>query len=80
MSGNVHVFDARELRCPMPVLKTNALLKTLAPGDYVRILTRDPSAPDDLAGYCRQTGHVLISQKDVTEGFETVIRKSEAQA
>lgn len=51
------VVDARGLRCPLPVLKTEKRLDALAPGEKLIVLATDPVARIDIALYCRQHGH-----------------------
>jgi tRNA 2-thiouridine synthesizing protein A len=60
-------IDARGLRCPLPVLKTEALLARLPPGAELIVLATDPMAKVDIPLYCRRNGHdcTLASQGDV---------------
>lgn len=70
---DTYTLDARGLACPMPVLRTNRMLKTLPAGARLAVLTTDPAAPADLKAYCEQTGHRLVRQNN----DETVIEKVE---
>lgn len=49
--------DARGLRCPLPVLKTEKLILALPPGATFRVLATDPVARIDIPLFCRQNGH-----------------------
>lgn len=50
-------MDARGLRCPLPVLKTEKALASLPGGAALVVLATDPMAKIDIPLYCRQHGH-----------------------
>lgn len=49
--------DARDLICPLPVLRARKVLAGLAPGALVRVLATDPMARIDLPHFCAEAGH-----------------------
>ena len=49
--------DARGLKCPLPVLKTEKRLAQLPAGARLAVLATDPVARIDIPLYCRQNGH-----------------------
>lgn len=51
------IIDARGLKCPLPVLKLEKRLGTLAAGADLTILATDPMAKIDIPLYCRQNGY-----------------------
>jgi tRNA 2-thiouridine synthesizing protein A len=51
------VVDARGLKCPLPVLKTEKALAGLKPGATLTVLATDPIAKLDIPLLCRQAGH-----------------------
>ena len=51
------ILDATGLRCPLPVLKLEAALRTLPPGATVAIRTDDPIALLDVPHAAREGGH-----------------------
>lgn len=54
---NPVIVDARNLLCPMPVIRTqNAVLK-LQPGDSLKVLCTDPGVLHDIPAWCRVHGH-----------------------
>jgi len=55
------VLDARGLICPLPVLRAQKLLRTLAPGTVLEILASDPGALADFPRFCDATGHRLLA-------------------
>lgn len=56
-------LDLKGFTCPMPVLKTKKALAVAAPKEKIAVLTDDPHALEDIALFCKQTGHSLISQE-----------------
>ncbi len=56
-----HQLDARRLLCPMPVIRTQNLVKTLEMGDTIEVFCSDPGALHDIPAWCRIHGHTLIS-------------------
>lgn len=65
----IHVEeDARNLRCPLPVLRAKKALAALQSGQVLRILTTDPSALQDFQAFARQTGHAVLHQASLVDG------------
>ena len=56
---NEALLDARGLNCPIPVLKANRLLRSMAAGNKLRVLTTDRASIVDFQVFCRETGHVV---------------------
>jgi tRNA 2-thiouridine synthesizing protein A len=54
-------LDARGLLCPLPVIRTQDRVRTLAPGDRLEILATDPGVLADLPAWCRVHGHTLLA-------------------
>ena len=51
------VVDARRLLCPMPVIRAQAAVRQLQPGQMVEILATDPGVMHDIPAWCRVQGH-----------------------
>jgi tRNA 2-thiouridine synthesizing protein A len=69
------VLDARGLRCPLPVLKLEKRVDTLAAGATLIVLATDPIAKIDIPLYCTQ--HDLVCSLE-TEGETlrfTIVRR-----
>jgi len=56
-----HILDARRILCPMPVIKTQDLVATLAPGDTVEVICTDPGATNDVPAWSRINGHKVLN-------------------
>ena len=54
-------LDARGLLCPMPVIRTQDKVKTLAPGTILEVLATDAGALHDIPAWCRVHGHEVLS-------------------
>jgi tRNA 2-thiouridine synthesizing protein A len=54
------VLDARDLACPLPVLKARRRLAGMAPGTCLLVEATDPMAAVDLPNLCREDGHRLV--------------------
>ena len=68
-----HTLDARNLLCPLPVIRTQNTTKTLADGDILKVICTDPGALNDIPAWCRINGHsVLETQKDDKELIITI--------
>lgn len=52
-------LDARQLICPMPVIRTQDKIKQLNPGDRLKVTCTDPGAKNDIPAWCRINGHSL---------------------
>lgn len=57
-------LDARDLICPIPVLKARKALNSLPPGAVLEVLATDPAAPKDFAAFCEATGNRLLETGD----------------
>ena len=66
---STHQFDARGMRCPLPVLKARKLMKDLANGDILEVHATDPGAPGDFKHFCETTGHRLVDSTEAGDVF-----------
>ncbi|MDO5606099.1 MAG: sulfurtransferase TusA family protein [Paracoccus sp. (in: a-proteobacteria)] len=57
-------IDARDLLCPLPVLRLRKALEAVAPGDRVTLIASDRMALIDVPHFCAGAGHRLISVSD----------------
>ncbi len=54
-------IDARELRCPLPVIRLAQAALSAAPGTRITLWASDPAARFDVPAWCRMRGHELLS-------------------
>jgi tRNA 2-thiouridine synthesizing protein A len=57
-------FDAKGMKCPLPVLKARRLLKEMTAGEQIEIEATDPGAPKDFIHFCETTGHKLVENSE----------------
>jgi tRNA 2-thiouridine synthesizing protein A len=53
-------WDAGDLGCGELIILLRARMNALAPGQILRVIARDPGAPEDLPAWSRLTGHRLV--------------------
>lgn len=69
-------LDAKNMSCPMPVLKTKKVMKGMEVGQILEIIATDPGSMKDMASYCRTTGQELISSEESSDKtFRFLIKK-----
>ncbi len=76
MSENTHTLDARNLNCPLPILRTKKAIAGLQAGEVLEVLATDPGSVKDLDAFCSQTGHEMLSSKETGGEFHFRIRKA----
>jgi len=60
------------------VLRANRVLRSLPPGERLRVLATDRAAVADFQAYCRETGHALIAWSEEKGGvLSFLIRRRE---
>ena len=72
VSMSSHHLDARNLMCPMPVIRAQNCVANLEVGDELEILCTDPGALTDIPTWCRIEGHEVLEL--VQNGNELVIK------
>ncbi len=53
-------LDARNLLCPMPVIRTQNRIQELEPDDVLEVACTDPGAINDVPAWCRINGHTVL--------------------
>lgn len=69
-------LDARNLSCPMPVMKTKKALKSMSSGDVLYVIATDPASADDLATLTESTGDEIIEQSEASGEYHFYIKKA----
>ena len=64
IAADAQLLDARGLRCPLPVLKTEKRLASLPAGASLRVLATDPMARIDIPLYCVQHGYACDTAEE----------------
>jgi tRNA 2-thiouridine synthesizing protein A len=60
----VPTVDARNLLCPLPVIRTQDAVAGLQPGDALQVVCTDPGVLHDIPAWCRVHGHEVYAIKE----------------
>lgn len=75
MSAAITELDARELTCPMPLLKAKQALNGLNDGDCLRVLATDAGSVRDFKAFTDLSNHQLLSSEEVDGVFIYLLKK-----
>lgn len=67
------LVDARNLLCPMPVIRVQEATELLSPGSQIKAVCTDPGVLHDIPAWVRVHGHTLISAEEVDDEYIVVI-------
>jgi tRNA 2-thiouridine synthesizing protein A len=68
--------DARGLVCPMPTIRLGQAIRKVEIGQLVEMWTDDPGSKDNMAAWCKNTGHDLVDNSVEDDIFKYVVRRS----
>ncbi len=68
-------LDARQLDCPLPVLRTKKALNSLISGQVLCVRATDPGSVRDFQAFSKQTGHPLLDFKEADGEFIFILEK-----
>ena len=68
-------LDARQLACPLPILRAKKALSQMVSGQVVRVVATDKGAPLDFLVFCDNTGNELLSSTEQDGEFVFMIRR-----
>jgi tRNA 2-thiouridine synthesizing protein A len=54
-------LDARNLLCPLPVIRTQDRVVDMQAGDTLRVVSTDHGVVNDIPAWCRINGHEVLS-------------------
>ncbi|MFC4322983.1 sulfurtransferase TusA family protein [Litchfieldia salsa] len=69
------VLDAKNLACPMPIVKTKKAINEIETGQVLEVHTTDKGAKSDLTAWAKSTGHELLEYKEENDVFIFQIKK-----
>lgn len=73
-----HELDARRMLCPMPVIKTQNMVKNLAVGDILDVICTDPGALSDIPAWARINGHEIVGNHENDDEITITVRVGNA--
>ncbi|GAF03549.1 DsrE/DsrF/DrsH-like family protein [Saccharicrinis fermentans] len=68
--------DACGLQCPGPVLKLKESIDSIAYGERLEVKATDPGFYNDVASWCKVTGHQLVKRENNAGEITAVIEKT----
>ncbi len=68
-------LDARNLNCPLPILRCKKGLSEVTGGQVLKVMATDPGSVKDFQAFCKQTGHELLQQDEEDGLFTFFIKK-----
>lgn len=66
--------DAKELSCPLPILRAKKAIANLQQGQVLKVIATDPGSVKDFAAFCAQTGNELISSSEENGVYSYLIK------
>jgi tRNA 2-thiouridine synthesizing protein A len=68
--------DAKNLSCPMPIVKTAQAVKAVPSGSLIEVLATDPGSVKDFAAWTRTTGNAILEQSEEDGVYRFVIKRA----
>jgi TusA-related sulfurtransferase len=72
------LLDARGLLCPMPIVKAGKEMKTLGPGQVLKLLATDRGSVADVPAWAEDTGNELLEWHEENGVYVYLIRRGES--
>jgi tRNA 2-thiouridine synthesizing protein A len=67
--------DARGLVCPMPTIRLGQAIRKVEIGELVEVWTDDPGSKENMAAWCKNTGHELVANSADETTFKYTVRR-----
>ncbi len=69
-------LDTSGTFCPVPIIETAKLLKTLDRGAIVLVIATDPGIQTDMPAWCKATRNELLALRKDGDLFRALVRKA----
>ncbi|MCG3260296.1 MAG: sulfurtransferase TusA family protein [Candidatus Heimdallarchaeota archaeon] len=69
-------LDAKNLSCPLPILKTKKAIAEIEIGEFLEVLSTDPGSVADFKAWTNSTGHELADQSIDNEIYRYIIKRT----
>jgi len=70
------LLDCKGDRCPLPIIKTNKMIKTMKPDQILKMISTDPVSTLDMAAWSHSSGHELLESITGNGEYIFYVRKS----
>ena len=67
-------LDARNMLCPLPIIKTQDRVAELCPGDVLEVVCTDPGALNDLPAWCKINGHEVLETRESSTEVTIILK------
>jgi len=64
---DARLVDARNMTCPMPLLKLKQALNQMVSGGIVKLIATDPVSKKDIVAFANLVGHKISVEQDVND-------------
>jgi len=68
-------LDAKNLNCPLPILRCKKGLSEIKANQILKIMATDSGSVKDFQAFCNQTGHELLQQDNANGVLTFYIKK-----
>ena len=68
-------LNARNLSCPLPIVKTKKTLNDMTSGQVLKVISTDTGSVKDMAAFAEQTGNTLLSTVEENGEFVFYMKK-----
>lgn len=65
--------DAKGMYCPMPIIQLKKAIKTMTPGQTLRLTATDPGSKRDVPAWANKTGAEILSSNEANGEFTFII-------
>lgn len=69
-------LDARELRCPLPLLRAKQVLRNMSAGQRLQVLATDSGSVRDFQSFAKLSGHTLEAWEEREGVYRYVLVKA----
>ena len=69
-------LDARNLNCPLPILKAKKAINAMASGEILKVVATDPGSVKDFESFANQTGNELLKSSESGNEFHFLLKKA----
>ena len=69
-------LDAKNLSCPLPILRTKKAIADIQLGEYLEVLATDPGSVADFNAWTTSTGHELIKNYENGGIYRFIIKRT----
>jgi len=69
-------LDCVGLYCPMPIIKTAAVVNELKTGEVLEVIADDKGIKEDMPAWCETTGNEFLGLEEENGIYKVYVRKT----